>query len=810
MNLPMKWLSDFTDVSDIDIKSYCDRMTATGSKVEGYEILASDIENVVVGRILSTEKHPDADKLTVTKTDVGGDAPIQVITAATNIFPGAVVPVALVGAKLPGGVNIKKGKLRGLDSEGMFCSIAELSLTTHDMPDAIENGILILGEEYGDKIGCDIKDVLMLNDTVVEFEITSNRPDCLSVIGLARETAISFDRGYSIPEPEVKPLSDGDNVENYIKVDIEAPELCRRYSAAVVKNVKIAPSPLWLRMRLRAAGVRPINNIVDITNYVMLEYGQPMHAFDYKCLDGAHIIVREAAEGENFKSLDDIDHVLKSGMLVISDEKKAVALAGVMGGANSEITDSTATVVFESANFKGAEVRVAAKSLGMRTESSSRFEKGMDPEITMKALKRACELVQLLGAGDVVDGTIDVYPNKKQLTKLPLDVDKINNFLGVNLSGDYMAKVLTDLGCAVENGEIAVPSWRDDLGCMNDIAEEIIRIYGYDTIEATRFKSSLSAGGRTEKQQFTVDLSELLCGMGASEIQTFSFISPKYYDKMAMAENDVRRNSVVIANPLGEDTSIMRTTGIPSMLEILSRNSNYGNEAVSLFEFASVYTPREKYDDESENIHNLSGVLPKETVKIMLGSYGTGDFYTVKGMIENILSFCGIEKAVYAAKSDDPTFHPGRCASVSLSDGTAIGIFGELHPAAAENYGFSKKVYIAEIDYETIFANRNTKKQYTPLPKFPAMTRDFSFVCDESLEVGTIEDAMLKSGVKMLEDIKLFDIYRGHQLGDGKKSVSFKITLRAADRTLTDDEADSAVKKILSYLEKTLGITLRA
>lgn len=801
MNLSRKWLTDYVDVTEVNNKDYCDRMTDTGSKVEGFEVLADDIDNVVVGKITKITKHENSDHLQICMLDVGEESEIQIVTGAQNVFEGAVVPVAKAPAKLPGDIVIKAGKLRGVESNGMLCSIAELGLTTHDMPTAIENGIFILNdldEAVNFTLGMDIKEALMLSDDVVEFEITPNRPDCLSVIGLARESAASFDKELNIQAPRVNGISDGDKIENYIKVDIES-SLCKRYSARVVKNIKIEPSPLWLRMRLRASGVRPINNIVDITNYVMLEYGQPMHAFDYKCLDGSHIIVREAGEGECFKSLDDIDHTLKAGMLVISDEKKAVALAGVMGGANSEITDETKTVVFESANFDGPSVRVTSRALGMRTESSARFEKGIDEEATIPAIERACELVELLGAGDVVDGIIDVYPNKKAVREIKLDSDRINSFLGTNISKEEMIRILTSLTFKVENDTVYVPSYRDDVEGMQDVAEEIARIYGYNEIETTNVVASLTQGERTPRQAYDVKVKDTLCAMGLYEINTFSFISPKYYDKICMPKDDKRRSSVVISNPLGEDTSVMRTTSMPSMLEVLSKNHNLKNEEAMLYEVATIYLPNE---DKTK--------LPEEPKEIAIGMYGSVDFYDLKGVIEGLLDNCGIKGYYVRAEENDPSFHPGRCAKIYANNDTCLGIFGEIHPLVSANYSFTKRVYVGVLDFEAMFDNHIAESKYTPLPKFPALTRDFSFVCDESLEVGTIEGVMKKAGVKLLESVKLFDIYRGAQVGENKKSVSFSVSLRASDRTLNDEEADGAVKKILKALEKELGITLRA
>ena len=794
MNLPMKWLKEFVPSLNTDPKHYSDVMTDTGSKVEGYETLSEEVQNVKVGLIKKIERHPDADRLVVCQVDIGTGTDTQIITAATNVFEGALVPVAVAPAHVMGG-EIKKTKMRGIESNGMFCSIAELGLTLNDMPYAIEDGILILKEDCVP--GDDVKELLQIEDTVVEFEITSNRPDCLSVIGLARETAASFNIPAVYHTPTVK--GSGDNVENYISVEVKDTEKCPRYSARYVKNVKIEPSPLWLRMRLRAAGVRPINNIVDITNYVMLEYGQPMHAFDYACLDGSKIVVRTAAEGEVFKSLDDKDHTLTSDMLVIADEKKAVALAGVMGGANSEIKDTTTAVVFESANFLGSSVRTTARDCGMRTESSARFEKGLDPEMTLEALNRACELVEMLGAGEVVDGIIDVYGKKWEQVVLPLECDRINKFLGVNLDEKYMTEILERLGFKVENGMIYSPSFRIDIGCMNDIAEEIIRIHGYNSIESTLFASDVKVGLPTESQGYRRRICNFLCSLGFDEIYTFSFISPKYYDKIALPANSKQRNSVVISNPLGEDTSVMRTTAIPSIMEVLAHNNNHHSEAVSLYEMAKVYIPS---DDITQ--------LPEEKFKVMAGFYGNGDFYRMKGVVGAILEDGGIIDCDYRAKSDDPTFHPGRCAEIVTADGKVIGIFGEIHPDVASNYGIDCPVYVAELDFNELLENSNFERKYKHLPKFPASTRDFAFVCAEEVEVGAIEKVMKKAGGKLVENVKLFDVYRGAQVPEGMKSLAFKVTMRSADHTLTDEEADKATKKILTLLERELGITLRA
>ncbi len=795
MNLSMNWLNDFVSTKDINIRDYCDRMTDTGSKVEGFEVLGGDIENVIVGRIVSIVPHPDSDHMVICQLDFeDGNAPTQIVTGASNVFVGALVPVAKAPAKLPGGVTIKAGKLRGEESNGMLCSISELGLTTHDVPYAVEDGILILQEDC--KPGDDIRDVLGLNDSTVEFEITSNRPDCLSVIGLARETAVSFDRPWTLPTPVVTEA--GGNIADYLSVDVEDGNLCRRYAARVVRNVKIEPSPKWMRARLRAAGVRPINNIVDITNYVMLEYGQPMHAFDYAMLDGSHIIVRNAAEGETFRSLDDQDHVLDAATLVIADEKKAVALAGVMGGANSEIKESTVTVVFESANFDGATVRIGAKKQGMRTESSSRFEKGLDPENAMPALERACELVTLLGAGEIVSGCIDVYKGKQTPATIPFEPAKINHFLGTDLAPDYMERILTDLGCTVANGTVTAPSWRSDLESMNDVAEEVIRIYGYNKIESTPFSGAVTAGTLTPRQAYKEDLQSLLLGMGLYQANTFSFVSPKNIDKIGLPADAPERNAVVISNPLGEDTGVMRTTLIPGLLDVLSHNNAYGTQSAMIYELGHVYLPHESADE-----------LPDEPLMLALGFYNAGDFYTLKGMVDTILTDSGLSRIRYASCKTSPTFHPGRCAEVFVRGNLKIATLGQIHPTVAANYGFSQPVYVAYIPFETLFEVANFKKQYKALPKYPATSRDFAFVCERALEVGTIEEVIRKAAGKLIEKVELFDIYTGDKIDASKKSVAYRLTFRSPDHTLTDEEVTKTCDKILAALQKQLGIGVR-
>jgi len=797
----MNWLKDFVDTTGIDTKTFSDEMTMSGSKVEGFEKLGEEIENVVLGEVKALEKHPDSDHLWICQIDDGEEALRQIVTGAQNLFVGALVPVAKAPAKLPGGITIKAGKLRGIDSNGMLCSIGELGLTENDMPGSNNDGIFILNdyiENY--KMGDDVKELLMLSDDCVEFEITSNRPDCLSVIGLAREAAVTFGRKLTLKDPVVTE-KDG-CISEYLSVEVDEPALCPRYMARVVKNVRIAPSPLWLRMRLRASGVRPINNIVDITNYVMLEYGQPMHAFDYAMLEGKEIVVRLAKEGENFKSLDDKDHVLKSTNLVISDAKKAVALAGVMGGANSEIKDGTSVVVFESANFNGASVRLTAKSQGMRTESSGRFEKGLDPENCKKALDRALELVTLLDAGDVVCGEIDVYKTRPEKVVVNTTAAKINSFLGTNVAADRMVEIFEQLEVAVErNGDeftLTAPSFRSDLACMPDYAEEIARIYGYNNIESTPFKGNVAVGALTEKQAYKARLHKTLCAMGLTQSITFSFVSPKDLDKIALAKDDARRNQLVISNPLGEDTSVMRTTLIPGLLGVLAHNNNHHSDGAAMYELAHVYIPNE--DPEQ---------LPAEPLSLALGFYGKGDFYDLKGIVENILDQFGIIKPKFASNSENPTYHPGRCADVIVRGNKVIATIGQIHPKVATAYGFNSPVYIADIDVEKLFNFANVEKHYKPLPKFPTTTRDYAFLVDRSLEAGAIEDVIRRAGGKLVEDVALFDVYKGDKIPADKKSMAFRVTMRAQDHTLTVDEAEKISEKILAALAKQLGIALR-
>lgn len=792
MNLSMKWLSDYVDI-DVNPREYAEALTMSGSKVEGYEIEGSEISNVVVGKVLSIEKHPDADKLVVCQVDVGKEAPVQIVTGATNVVVGALVPVCLDGALLPGGKKIKKGKLRGVVSEGMLCSLSELGLTVNDFPYAIEDGIFLIEEDC--RIGQDIQSAIGLNDASVEFEITSNRPDCLSVIGLARETAATYDVPLKLHTPVVKGSGDGDDIKNYLKVAVEAADLCPRYTAKIVKDVKIGPSPLWMRERLRASGVRPISNLVDITNYVMLEYGQPMHAFDLRYVAGREIVVRRAKNGETMMTLDGIDRTFTDDMLIISDAEKPVAVAGVMGGEYSGIMDDTTTVVFESANFMGSSVRKTAKKLGMRTDASARYEKGISALSTMECVERACELVEMLGAGTVVDGVIDVDHSDKEPGRVKLEVEWINSFLGIDLTREEMVKTLTSLGFTMDGDMILVPYYRIDIEHKADIAEEIARIYGYNNIPTTA-PTGTARGVVTPRQKFERSINETMLSLGCYEIMTYSFISPKYYDNILLPADSELRNSVTITNPLGEDTSIMRTTTIPSMMEIVSRNYNNRNPYLWAYEIGMEYRPAEGQE------------LPDENPMLTIGLYGNGaDFYTLKGMTEMLFDRIGVEDLDIAPCSDNPTFHPGRCAVLS-KDGKPVGILGEISPRVCQNYDVGTKVYVAKLSVDVLYELANSEKSYCPLPKYPATSRDLSLICDDELPIIQIEKAIKGAVGKILERVELFDVYKGAQVEKDKKSVSYSIVMRSDQGTLTDEEADGAVKRVLKALDK-IGVTLR-
>ena len=901
MNLSRKWLNEFVEITAGD-KEFAEAMTLSGSKVELTRSLGAEISNVVVGRIEKMERHPDSDHMWVCRVDVGKGEPVQIVTGAWNIHEGDLVPAALHKSTLPGGKKIERGKLRGVLSDGMLCSLSELGLDTRDFPygvitaaallndykpidpdkpsipadirpgdkiygpvvaaevlecmplgdgsyhtcmmvkDAtvcpdircdnvhvgdmvaynektdsictladlraeqrefphcIPDGIFVLREDC--KPGDDIRAVTGQDDRVVEFEITPNRPDCLSVIGLAREAAATFDKPCRFHQPEVKGGGDGVLTE-LLDVETPDPELCPRYTARMVRSVKIGPSPKWMRERLRAMGVRPINNIVDITNYVMLEYGQPMHAFDYRYVKGGKIVVRRAADGEELTTLDGNVRRLNSGMLVIADDTRAVGLAGIMGGLNSEIAADTADVVFESANFDGTTIRRTALALGMRTEASAKFEKGLDILNTLPAVNRACELVEQLGAGEVLDGVIDILNYVPQPTVLKVEPEKINALLGTEVSENVMYTILQKLGFTTtkERGMIQVPSWRGDVKEMADLAEEVARFYGYNNIPTTLMRGQTTLGGYSPEQKLEQKLGAVCRACGYDEIITYSFISPAWYDKIGWPKDHPGRESFRILNPLGEDTSIMRTTALPSMLDILARNFNNRNKDVRLYELGRVYAPG-----------GADGLADERQV-LTLGAYGEGfDFYDLKGAVEAVLRDIRAEEVRFEGPDGVhlpcAAYHPGRTASVWAGP-VCIGVLGQIHPAAAKNFGVDGELYCAELSFDALFQVRGADPEYVPLPRFPSVTRDIAVVCAEAVTVGELERA-IRSGAKgLLKEVSLFDIYRGKGIEEGKKSVAFNLVLRADGRSLTSEEADADVKSILETLESQLGAVLR-
>ena len=793
MKLNRKWLhEEFVDLSHVSDREYVEKLTVFGQKVETWERMDTEIKNVVVGKVLEIVRHENSDHMWVCQIDVGEEEPVQIVTGAQNVKVGDMVPVAQHNSWLPDGVHITKGKLRGVKSNGMLCGLEELGLTQGDFPYAILDGIFIIEEEC--TIGQNINEIIGNDDTIVEFEITNNRPDCYSVIGLARESAAAFGMTMNHHEPVVKG-SDAGSVFEHLDVEVPAEHLCNRYSSRMVANVKIGPSPKWLRQRLRANGVRPINNIVDITNYVMLEYGQPMHAFDYRYVGSGKIVVREAEEGETLTTLDGNVRNLKPGMLVIADQNKPIGLAGIMGGENSEIMDDTTTVVFESANFNGTSIRQTALALGMRTESSGKFEKNLDPMMTVPAVQRACELVELLECGDVMDGIIDIINYVPQPTELPLEADKINKLLGTDISKEDMVKYLNLLEIEVEGDSIKVPSFRPDLNLMADIAEEVGRSYGYNEIPTTAFKTS-TQGGYSPEMLLEAKAGQLCRSLGFSEIITYSFVSPAIFDNIRIPADSSLRNAMRIQNPLGEDTSIMRTIALPSMLEILSRNNAYHNKSVNLYELAKIYLPREND-------------LPEEPKMLLLGSYGPNvNFFTLKGQLEAVFAGLRVKKSSYVADKTNPSYHPGRCAKVFVG-GEEIGVIGQVHPAVAKNYGLDMEVYCCEVSFAKILNHLLPEVTYTPLPKYQSANRDLSILCDEAVTVAEVEQVIEANAGKLLRNIKLFDIYRGTGVPEGKKSMAFSLELRADDRTLTDTDSEAVISKVLAALKDQLNATLR-
>ena len=794
MNISRKWLREFVDITATD-KEYDSVMTLAGQKVETTERMDAEIKNVVVGKVLSMKKHENSDHMWVCMVDCGSGEPVQIVTGAQNVHEGDLVPVAQHNSYLPGGIHITKGKLRGVESCGMLCSYKELGLTEHDCPEAYADGIWILNDE-GCKVGEDMNVVIGNDDSIVEFEITNNRPDCYSLIGLARETAAAFNVPMKHHEPVVKGGADG-NLCDLLDVDVQADDLCPRYTARMVRNVKIAPSPKWMRQRLRSAGIRPINNIVDITNYVMVEYGQPMHAFDYRYVKGGKIVVRRAGEDKTLTTLDGNVRTLQPDMLVIADETKPVGLAGVMGGENSEIVDDTIDVVFESANFLGSSIRKTALALGMRTDASAKFEKDIDPMLTVPAVNRACELVELLGAGEVMDGMIDVLNYVPQPVTVKLEPERINALLGTDISEADMIEYLRREEVPVVDGMIQVPSWRPDLRVMADIAEEVARYYGYNNIETTLMRGATTMGGYSDEQKLENAAGAAARALGYSEIITYSFVSPSSFDAIRLPADSPLRKTVKLVNPLGEDTSIMRTVTLPSMLDILSRNYAFKNKGVKLYEIGKIYLPVEGQK------------LPDEPKRMIFGTYGEHEnFFTLKGEIDALLEQLNVHPAAYIADTKNPSYHPGRCADIII-DGKKLGVIGQIHPLVAEGYGIDGEVYVAELDFTGLQAALAPERVFHSLPKFPTVSRDLALVCDEAMTVGMLEACIKKAGGKLLRSIQLFDIYRGPGIAPGKKSVAFSLELRADDRTLTDEDTTGVTNAVLEKLKNDLGVTLR-
>lgn len=797
MDVPMSWLKEYTDVT-ASIKEFIEDITLTGSKVEGVTTMGGDLKHIVTGCIRSITKHPDADKLVVCQVDVGGERELSIVTGAPNVKEGDYVPVALDQSVIAGGKEIHSGSLRGVLSEGMLCSIEELGFDRHDFPEAPEYGIYIFPEAV--PLGKDVTEVMDLKDDVVEFEITSNRPDCFSILGIAREAAATYGIALRYPEISLKESASG-KTEDLISVEIQNPQLCPRYVARAVKNVKIEPSPRWMRKRLRAAGVRPINNIVDITNYVMLEMGQPMHAFDVDTIKDRKIIVRNAKEGERITTLDGVERQLDPSMLVISDPEKAVAIAGVMGGENSKISEHAEAVLFESANFYGPNVRITAKKVGLRTDASSKYEKGLDPNLALEAVNRAAQLVELLGCGEIVPGVVDCYPNRRDTWELSYSPEWINRFLGTDIPEAQMQRIFEQIELKVDpvHHTVTVPTFRPDLEAQADLAEEIARFYGYDKIEPTLATGTPTVGKKTREQNITALVKDTMVAEGLCEAMTYSFESPKVFDKLQIPADSPLRRTVTISNPLGEDFSVMRTVSFNGILNSLAINYNRRNERAALFEVAKVYLPKALPLTE----------LPDEVPTLTIGMYGKMDFYDLKGTIEHLTRVLGIEgQTEYAAESTLPWMHPGRTAAVKIN-GETVGYLGEVHPAVAKNYEIGTKVYLAVLQMRPLIAHAKLVTVYQPLPKFPAITRDIAMLVKETVTVKQIADVIRKNGGDYLEEVKLFDVYQGAQIEAGYKSVAYSISFRSAERTLADTDIADAMQAILDGLAKELGAQLR-
>lgn len=811
MNTPLSWIKAYVPDLACTEQEYMDAMTMSGTKVEGFEKFDADLDKIIVGRIEKIEKHPDADKLVVCQVAVDEEGTMtQIVTGAQNVKEGQKVPVVLDGGrvagghdgkKVPGGMKIKKGKLRGVESNGMMCSIEELGSSTDYYPDAAEDGIYILSDnpEYKDApVGSDAIALLGLRDANFEYEVTSNRVDCFGVIGIAREAAATFRKPF-VP-PVITQVGNSEKTEDYISVDIQATDLCKRYVARVVKNIRLAPSPEWMQRRLAASGIRPINNIVDITNYVMEEYAQPMHAYDLDTIAGRKIVVKRAEEGEVFQTLDGQERELDPSVLMICDGEKSVGLAGIMGGENSKITDDIKTMLFEAACFDGTNIRLSGKKLGMRTDAQAKFEKGLDPNTALEAMDRACQLIEELGAGEVVGGCVDVYPEKKEPIQVSYDVKKINDLLGIDVSEDQMCEYWSMVGLIPykANKTVHIPTWRQDVLRLADLAEEVARFYGYDNIPTTLPSGEATQGGVSYETSIRNMARTVVEQFGFSEAMTYSFESPKVFDKLLVPEESELRNVIEISNPLGVDYSIMRTTPLNGMLTSLAANYNHRNKDVKLYELANVYLPKSLPLTE----------LPEEKMMLTLGMYGDGDFFDMKGCVEGIFDKIGIREIItFEPKEDRTWLHPGRRADI-LAGGDTIGFLGEIHPEVADNYGIGTKTYVAVLDIEILAKKASFDVKYKGVAKFPAVTRDISLVMKKSVLAGQVEEVIRQSGGKLLEDYHLFDIYEGSNIGEDEKSLAYSIRFRAKDRTLEDKDVTKVMDKILMKLE-SLGIELR-
>lgn len=822
MLVPIEWLKDYIDL-DVTTEEFCDRMIMSGSNLETCEHFCEEMENVVVGKIEKIEKHPDADKLVVCMLNVGKEEPVQIVTGAPNVFEGALVPVALHKSRIPGplhgqpkqegGVKITKGKLRGVESFGMLCSAEELGFEDKVVPVAHKDGIWILEGDY--ELGQDFAEALGLKQAVVDFEITPNRPDCLAMVGMAREASATFKKPFTYPDTDIKDENGKGETKDYVSVDIKNPESCKRYVARIVTDVKVEQSPWWLQKRLMYAGMRPINNIVDITNFVMLEYGQPIHAFDINQVKGGRIIVENAAEGEKFVTLDNNERTLTKDMLLIKDEERGIAIAGVMGGLNSEIEEDTTTIIVESANFSGDSVRATSKKLGLRTEASSRFEKGIDPNLCEAAADRVCRLIELIGAGKVCRGSVDNYPNPETAKTIDIRVDRINHVLGIDITREDMVSMLERLEIKVEGSgnvmTVTPPTVRQDLLEEEDYIEEVARLYGYDKLPVTLPKGNCEAGISDERALRDLTRNSL-CGMGLNEIQTYSFVSPKGVDNVRIDEDSWERAFVKLINPLGEENSVMRTILTPNMMEVLARNYSRNIDKVKAFEIGNTFMANMLNEEE----------LPDEQYSLCIGMYGKNeDFFSLKGIVEELLKVLGIKGAVFEAESEYGVYHPGRCARIAVPSGRQgaedadilydeLGIMGEIHPDVAENYGMDGvRIYCCELMFDAIMRHADTEIVYTPLPKYPSTSRDIALLVDEDMAVGKIEEVIRKHGKKILENVKLFDVYRGKQVEEGKKSVAFTLTYRDKDKTLTDDEVAAVHNDVLNALKDKLNAVLR-